>query len=336
MKIAVVSFHFPPIDIIGSGMQMHMIANEYVKLGHSVTVFSANNAHPADALYAFKSAKITGANKLFQWFAFVLGYNWSEYDFIHAGGDGHLFNKSAKVVLRTLLGSSLQESRNQIDWRATCRMRYLYCLEQFGVSQADVVTSISPETNADFTRRIEVVPCGIDLSTFGVGGEKSIEPSILFVGVVNSRKRGNLLIDKFINEVLVKQPTSKLNIVRETKSVAHGNVVVHGVVSTSDLVKHYQSNWVMVLPSSYEGFGLPYVEAMACGTPVIATSNPGSRFVLEDGRYGVITSDDKLGESVCEMLDNCRLRKDYIDAGLERAQHFNIRTVANRYLALVR
>jgi glycosyltransferase involved in cell wall biosynthesis len=91
----------------------------------------------------------------------------------------------------------------------------------------------------------------------------------------------------------------------------------------------------MVLPSSYEGFGLPYVEAMACGTPVIATSNPGSRFVLEDGRYGVITSDDKLGESVCEMLDNSRLRKDYTDAGLERAQHFNIRTVAKRYLALL-
>lgn len=334
MKIAVVSFHFPPLDIIGSGIQMHMLASEYAKSGHSVTVVSASSMCPKDALYDFRSAKITGNAKLFRWLSFVLRQDWSEFDVVHAGGDGQVFNRSAKIIVRTLLGSSLQESRNQQSTHAMIRMKYLYILEQLAVAQSHVVTSISPETNRDFRRSIAVVPCGIDLDLFKVGGIKSCTPSILFVGIVNSRKRGRLLVDVFEKQVERNIPNAVLNVVRDTNPINNTSIAVHGVVSIQDLVMHYQSNWVMVLPSSYEGFGLPYVESMACGTPVIATSNPGSTFVLGDGKHGVISSDDKLGDAICALLGDSDLRAQFRCAGLDRAQDFDITKIAKVYLEL--
>lgn len=335
MNIAVVSYHFPPEEIVGSGIQMHMIANEYAKMGHDVTVVASPSTNPKGSLYKYRSANITGNAKLFRWLSYILRQDWSEFDFVHAGGDGHLFNSSAKVVVRTLLGSSLQESRNQLSKQARLRMKYLYILEKVAVMKSQIVTSISPETNLDFSRPIEVVPCGIDLTLFKPDSLKSTSPSILFVGIVDSRKRGRLLINVFEQHVQQKNPNSVLNIIRDTNPIDNSSIVIHGVVSDQELVKHYQRNWVLVLPSSYEGFGLPYVEAMACGTPVIASSNPGSKFVLDDGKYGVISSDEMLGEAISSMLCDSELRARYRTAGLERAQDFNITKVANMYLDLI-
>ena len=59
-------------------------------------------------------------------------------------------------------------------------------------------------------------------------------------------------------------------------------------VDSEKLSELYSAAWIFCLPSSYEGFGRPYVEAMAAGTPVVATPNPGAMEVLENGRFGLI------------------------------------------------
>ena len=53
-----------------------------------------------------------------------------------------------------------------------------------------------------------------------------------------------------------------------------------------ELVEEYGRAWVFCLPSTYEGFGIPYAEAMAAGLPVLATPNIGARFVTDEGRAG--------------------------------------------------
>jgi phosphatidylinositol alpha-mannosyltransferase len=335
MNIAVVSYHFPPYDMIGSGMQMHVLANEYARKGHNVTVVSAAPTCPKDSLYKFVSAGIHGSTKLFRWFTYTQKIDWSTYDLVHAGGDGHLINASAKFVIRTLLGSSKEEARNQIKGYNKTRMYYLYLMELIGVKQADMVTCISPETQRDFSRELILVPCGIDLGTFQPGQSKSIHPSILFVGIVNSRKRGYLVVDAFEDQVLSKFPTATLNVVRDSLKLDNPSIRVHGSLPTAQLVRQYQENWLVVLPSSYEGFGLPYVEGMACGTPVMATPNPGARFVLDHGKFGMIVDEDMLGNAICNALNAPDVRSHYIEQGLLRAGEFSIKAIADSYLDMM-
>ena len=330
-----VSYHFPPYDMIGSGVQMHGLANQYVKLGHNVTVVSAAPKCPADSLYRFVSAGVCGSTKLFKWFSFTRSYDWSEYDLVHAGGDGQLIGSEAKFVVRTLLGSSLEEARNQTSRYNKMRMYYLYLLELKAVQLANAVTCISPETQKDFKRRLTVIPCGIDLEQFRPGTVKSSQPSILFVGIVNSRKRGQLVIDAFQNQVLSEFPDATLNIVRDSLNLSNPSIRVHGSIPSQQLIRQYQENWLVVLPSSYEGFGLPYVEGMACGTPVLATPNPGARFVLDHGKFGLIVDEDTLGREICKVLSSLDIRTHYISQGLVRSRDFSVQSVAKSYLNLM-
>ena len=71
-------------------------------------------------------------------------------------------------------------------------------------------------------------------------------------------------------------------------------------LSDADLIAAYQRAWVFCLPSDYEGFGIPYAEAMSCGLPVVATRNLGARYVTDEGRAGgswSTTTD--LGRTLC-------------------------------------
>ncbi len=81
-------------------------------------------------------------------------------------------------------------------------------------------------------------------------------------------------------------------------------VTVTGRLSDEELASWYRRAWVFCLPSTYEGFGIPYAEALLSGTPVVASPNPGARYVLADGKYGRIVEDPELGSSILELLSS--------------------------------
>ena len=90
---------------------------------------------------------------------------------------------------------------------------------------------------------------------------------------------------------------------------------VRGYVPKEELVDLYQRAAALVFPSRYEGFGLPVVEAMACGTPVVAASDPAMKEVAGDA---AIFTDD-LVDGVRRALAE---RERFAAAGLERAKAF--------------
>lgn len=95
---------------------------------------------------------------------------------------------------------------------------------------------------------------------------------------------------------------------------------------------------LFVLPSLYEGFGNVIVEAMACGTPVVATDCPhGPAEILEWGKNGLLVPPadaDALARQILKALRNPSQREQYARRGLVRAQDFHAATIARLYSAL--
>jgi glycosyltransferase involved in cell wall biosynthesis len=113
-------------------------------------------------------------------------------------------------------------------------------------------------------------------------------------------------------------------------------VTVFGTIGVEKLAELYRRAWVFCLPSSYEGFGVPYIEAMASGTPVVATPNVGAREVLEEGKYGVLTEPEKIGETIVDLLRDEVQRNEMSRSGLQRSRQYGWDTIIAQYERLYR
>lgn len=106
-----------------------------------------------------------------------------------------------------------------------------------------------------------------------------------------------------------------------------------GLVSEEDLIALYGLAQAYVFPSMYEGFGMPPLEAMACGTPVV-TSNTSSMPEVcgENALYFDPYNIDEMAEKIHEILHNQELRERLVRDGLVRIKKFNWRDCAEKTL----
>ena len=110
-----------------------------------------------------------------------------------------------------------------------------------------------------------------------------------------------------------------------------------GRVSSEDLLCLYNSAQVLVQPSYYEGFGLPPLEAMACGTPVIVSNVSSLPEVVGDAGFLVDpNSVDELAVALWRVLTDEPLRKQCIERGFKRAQSFSWDKAARQTLEVYR
>jgi glycosyltransferase involved in cell wall biosynthesis len=106
---------------------------------------------------------------------------------------------------------------------------------------------------------------------------------------------------------------------------------LEGYVDVDRLADLYRGAACLVHASRYEGFGLPVLEAMASGTPVIAVSEPALEEVAGDA--ALFVPEGRLGEGIRRALED---RERLVAAGLQRARAFSWRTTAERTLAVYR
>lgn len=107
-----------------------------------------------------------------------------------------------------------------------------------------------------------------------------------------------------------------------------------GFVDDRDLPAIYSGASLFALPSLYEGFGLPLLEAMACGTPVIAADNSSLPEVV--GRAGVLVDaldTGALADAIGHLLTHPAKRREYATLGRAQAQRFTWRAAAEELLA---
>ena len=243
-----------------------------------------------------------------------------------------LWGDRARPHVRTMHGSSLQEALHIKTMRGRAAMTYYAACETIASCVADETVAVSRHTQRWLPWIRTCIPNGVDLAAFSPG-EKSPHPTILFVGTYGQRKRGWLLVDAFGRDVLPRFPDAELWMVAED-SPSRPHVRPLGRVTASELQELYRRAWVFCLPSTYEGFGIPYIEAMASGTPVVATRNAGVAEVTAEGRYGLIVNDRELGPTIADLLDNRDLRARLSTAALEHVQQFNLGTIALAYESL--
>jgi glycosyltransferase involved in cell wall biosynthesis len=113
------------------------------------------------------------------------------------------------------------------------------------------------------------------------------------------------------------------------------HVVRAGYVPRAELPAIYRSALALAFPSLVEGFGLPPLEAMACGTPVVATHAGGLRESVGDAALTVPPGDaEALADALAQMEDSADLRGRLRAAGLQRAQRFRWPQAATRMVGL--
>ena len=193
------------------------------------------------------------------------------------------------------------------------------------VKRAQHVFAISERTKRDLVElygtpedKVTVTPLAPDPD---FGPAEAHDSFLLFVSAIEPRKQPLDAIDAANavgRKLVVVGPTKDEELAAELR---RRGADVRGYVPKDELVRLYQSAACLVFPSRYEGFGLPVVEAMACGTPVVAAPEPALQEVAGDA---AIFADD-LAEGVRRALAD---RERLSAAGLERAKAFSWRETA--------
>ena len=223
--------------------------------------------------------------------------------------------------------SSLMRRRDRAVFRAVVPR---------SVRRAARVLAISERTKHDLVElygvpgeKVVVTPLGVDPAFFP--GDARRGTYLLFVGAIQERKDPLAAVAAASAVGLPLVVVGPEKDARLAEELRLAGADVRGYVPKGELAQLYRGAAALVLPSRYEGFGLPVVEAMASGTPVVATPDDALREV--GGDAAVFAEPPELAGAVRRALED---RERLVAAGLARARRFSWEETARRTLAVYR
>jgi len=227
------------------------------------------------------------------------------------------------------------------------------------VNRADHIIAISEKTREDCIKYLDIPKQDITVTPLGysnvyhhmenieevkdyIKNTYNLERYILFVGRVEERKNLPPVI-KALYELKKAGLKHKLLIIggmgwkheevlREIDRLnLQDEVIFPGYIPEEDLVKFYNAADLFVYPSLYEGFGLPPLEAMACGTPVVTSNTSSLPEVVGDAGIMVDPLDvDALADSMHQVLTDDVLHEKLRNMGIARAREFSWEKTAQK------
>ena len=295
-------------------------------------------------------SKVTGVNRIVEYFAypFIVKKKVIEDNVKHVTRQDLAFLldlvdlKKTIVTCHDIIPIAYYHTRNPI-WKLNAK----------GLRKAEKIITVSEFSKKDISRyikypeeKIEIIPPAVDHNLYYQNRNKAVlkkyrieetEKVVLYVGAEEPRKNIQFLINslsKLKNRIpqvkLLKVGMPNYIGVRE-KLLKHieslnlqKDVIFTGYVSESELAEIYNAVDLFVFPSLYEGFGMPPLEAMACGTPVITSNTSSLPEVVGDAAIVVDPYDaNKLVEEMYQLLTDDGLKEEMIRKGLRRSKMFS-------------
>lgn len=263
-------------------------------------------------------------------------------------------NIKAKKVVITVCDLSFKKFPH---YQPRDRTEYFNRHLEEGLRRSDQIIVLSKEIKKELIdlmgikeEVINVIPAGVDGRIFKIYSNEEVEgvrtkyrlpeKFILYVGTIEPRKNLKGLLDAFL----------RFNIKNEYKLIlvgasgwenkdelqlftSHDDVMFLGHVPNVDIALLMNAASCLAYTSFYEGFGLPPLEAMACGCPVVVSDASSIPEACGDAAYYVDPHNiDSISEGICKVVTDETLRQVLIKKGLERVKHFSWEESAKKHL----
>jgi len=245
------------------------------------------------------------------------------------------------------------------EWYPLIDRNLYYKKSKHACKVADAIVAVSEQTRADIIyffntpkEKIQVIYQGVDNRFTGKADSEVVvdfkrknnlpAKYILYVGTVEERKDLLTLV-----KALAELDDAKLVVIGKQKNYAErvknfirdhkleSRVIFPDHVSSEELNLFYRGATVFVYPSLYEGFGIPVIEALECGVPVIATGSTAlpeaggpSSLYFKPGNY------TELSEKINMVMNDDMLRSKMITDGQEYAKRFSPELAASKMMDL--
>lgn len=216
--------------------------------------------------------------------------------------------------------------------------RFVHCHQKYAaLRKSDYIVCISENTKRDLLKflpdidesRIRVIYNGVD-DTFHILPDKKTEKYLLYVGDRIHYKNYNVAVD-----VALKMNMPLVVVGRELKPhERRDNVILRKNVSSEELNKLYNNAYCFLYPSSYEGFGLPVLEAQKAGCPVVAVNTSSIPEVIGDTPLLVEKPDADLIVQRLAVLEDDNIRQSIVKIGQENAARFSWEKMGKAYINL--
>lgn len=270
------------------------------------------------------------------------------------GGPGGLFllKKPSVPIIYTVHHTFFQQSRyiSSQKWK-----NLLFLWEKHSYQKTDYLICDSDSSRKIIEKHYNISPKHCSTIQIGVDRQKfcnvniaKIPMSILFLGRLDKRKGIDFLL-KSMPQITKKCPDIHLYIIGKgileqelVKYVENqglsNNVTFLGTVKDHEITPWYNKVSAIIIPSVFEGFGLTATEAMACGTPIIATDVDALRDIVHDGingklvKYGDI---EGMSNAVTSLLKSPQLQDEFAKKGRMMASDtFNWDNISKQVISI--
>lgn len=247
------------------------------------------------------------------------------YDLLHLAMPEYAPGLHKKIYAWTMF--------NAIKWKAD----NVLCISQFTADELQRLTGM-------YTEKMHPILLGVNRSWFQIQKKQnpSEHPYLLYVGNVKPHKNLSALLEAF--EGLKEKIPHQLVIVGRRSGFITGDAALvekadslEGRVQFTDYIAHEEMEQyfvhadALVFPSIYEGFGLPPLEAMACGCPVVVSHSASLPEVCgESIIYFNPHSTQEIADAILKVLNDTKLRAKQIQQGKKHAQAFTWERTASK------